>query len=106
MAEKFIDLGEKMGGGEVAAPSAEKKNQVYYPSFSIRDNESLELDASLAGKEIEAVVKLKVVSIEKRATDKGKKDCASFDVLGIKFQNLPKKNLQEKIQEGLEGETK
>lgn len=80
MAHKgFIELGRKPSK-ETTQPSAPK--EVYYPSFYV-DNKDLGLDANDAGKEIMAVVKLKVRRVGKEATENKKTDTASFDVVGI-----------------------
>ena len=77
----FIDLAEKPSKTE-AMPSDVSKP--YYPSLHI-SNKELPIDAGDVGQTITAMVKLKVNSVEKRATKNKKTYSCSFDVIGINF---------------------
>lgn len=77
----YIDLGRKPS--EVK-PMSSSGNKSYYPSLYI-DNKDINIEQADVGKIITAMVKLKVNSIEKRATKDKKTYSCSFDVLGINF---------------------
>lgn len=95
---KFIDLGEKPTETQTLPV---KKAEPYYPSFSVR-NTDLDLDDALVDKELEATVKVRLKRIERRTMPEGKKTEIGFDLLAIKFDNLPQESLQRKIEKGLE----
>jgi len=84
MAKEFIDLGRKSEGEQ---PVVSAKKEIYYPSFYL--DKDLGLDEKEVGKEILALVKLKVKSVEKRISENKKTDNVSFDVLSININ--PKK---------------
>jgi len=68
-----LDLGvkesERYGGfGDVPGGGKERKDKIVYPTLHI-DNKDLGLNDDLVGKEVDANVKLKVRSIEKRKVE-------------------------------------
>lgn len=77
----FIELGRKSG---LEQPVVSSKKEIYYPSFYL--DKDLGLDEKEVGKEILALVKLKVKSVEKRISENKKTDNVSFDVLGINIK--------------------
>jgi len=79
----FINLGEKPSSTQGAVPTAPDKAKVYYPSLHI-DNSDLGLEEKDVGKELMAMIKLKVRSVEKRMSESnGKKYSCSLEVIGI-----------------------
>lgn len=83
MAHKhYIDLGRKHMIGEVSTSS--EKNKTYYPSVYV--DKDLGLGEKDVGKEMMALVKIKVKSVEKRMSEKKKTDTVSFDILGINLK--------------------
>lgn len=93
MARKgFIDLGRKEEMMAITEPGgkSEKKTRVYYPSLYLR-NKDLGLDEKSVGKEMMAVVRLKVTNYSKNVDEKGDRSTLDFDVMGINL-NMKKQS--------------
>ncbi len=61
-----------------------KKERIFYPNFSIRDRE-LPISGDQVGKDVDAVVKLKVTRVSKDDQETGKKFSYAFDIKTIDF---------------------
>uniref|UniRef100_A0A6H1ZC40 Uncharacterized protein n=1 Tax=viral metagenome TaxID=1070528 RepID=A0A6H1ZC40_9ZZZZ len=82
---EYVNLGKKEPSYDSPVEVSKKsKPQIYYPSFYCE--KELPIGGKDVGKEITAVVKLKITSVEKRIKDgKEPKYDYRFDVLKLKF---------------------
>ena len=84
----MIDLGRKIEHPKEVAPSGEK--EISYPSLYIEKD--LGFGEEDVGKEMTAVIKIKLTSFNKRIDEKKKEEECRFDILAIEINKKPDDN--------------
>lgn len=101
----MIKLGRK-NSSVMEAPASPEKDRVWYPSLHI-DDVDLGFKGADVGKELTAIVKLKMTNINERTNEKKDSRSYGFDVLAIDVGKARKKDgrenpIQSAIEDGLE----